>query len=84
MEGDEEEGEAIVECYAGYRYPERPLAFEWAGGRYRVDEVEREWKEPGLYLFVVRDKEGARFQLSYSEVEDCWRVRRLQPARGPT
>jgi hypothetical protein len=77
MEG--RDGEAAVECYAGYRYPERPLAFDWAGVKRRVREVEQEWSEPGLRIFVVRDEAGERFRLSYSETASRWRVRPLRP-----
>jgi|GEM_PF-497786 len=77
MEGRDEE--AAVECYAGHRYPERPLAFDWAGVKRRVCEVEQEWREPGLRIFVVRDEAGERFRLSYSETTSRWRARPLHP-----
>lgn len=77
----EPEPEVQVRCHAGFRYPEWPTSFLWEGEERRVAEVEREWKEPGLHAFVVRDEEGERFQLSYADAEARWRARRL-PRRG--
>jgi hypothetical protein len=67
-----------VECYAGARYPERPLAFWWLGERLLVEAVERRWREPGSLVFQVRVAGDRRFILIYDEVADVWRV---EPAR---
>lgn len=71
-----------VECYAGYRYPERPLAFTWQGERLAVEQVERQWRTPAGLSFLVRAAgAGGRFVLTYAEPLDAadsggWDVRR--------
>jgi len=79
---------AIVECYAGHRYPERPRAFWWEGKRLKVGEIERRWRTPAGLTFCVRSavddgSEGtARFILTYREAADTWEVR-LARLQGP-
>lgn len=36
-----------VNCYSGQSYAERPKSFLWEGAEYEVEEIEREWREPG-------------------------------------
>ncbi len=69
-----------MECYAGRHYPDRPLAFQWEGGRLEVEEVERQWRTQGVaygssicYHYQVRTAEG-RFHLVYDSNEDSWQV----------
>jgi hypothetical protein len=64
-----------VECYAGYRYPERPRAFLWEGERLEVVEIERQWRTPSGPAFRVRVEDGRRFTLAYDEAADAWNVR---------
>jgi len=66
---------AVVECYAGYRYPERPRAFLWEGVRVEVETIEREWHTPVGLAFCVRIAGGRRFILAYDEAADVWDVR---------
>jgi len=76
---------AVVECYAGCRYPERPRSFLWepstelkpGGERVVVEEVERQWRTPDGPAFRVRAADGRRFTLAYDEAADAWDV---QPA----
>jgi len=63
-----------VECYAGYRYPERPRAFLWEGERLDVAEIERQWRTPAGPAFRVRASDGRRFTLAYDEAADAWSV----------
>ena len=78
---------AIVECYAGYRYPERPRAFLWEpstglrpGGEWmEVEEVERSWRTPSGPAFRVRAADGRRFTLAYDEAADMWDVQLWLP-----
>ncbi len=70
---------AIVECYAGHRYPERPRTFLWEGGRMVVEKVERSWRTPAGLAFRVRTADGRRFTLAYDETTDAWDVRPLLP-----
>lgn len=69
----------IVECYAGYRYPERPRAFVWEGERVAVEEVERQWRTPAGPAFRVRAADGRRFILTYDEAAGAWDVRPWLP-----
>jgi hypothetical protein len=64
-----------VECYAGYRYPERPRAFLWEGERLIVEQVEQQWRTPDGPAFRVRAADGRRFTLAYDEAADDWSVR---------
>jgi hypothetical protein len=67
--------EAVVECYAGHRYPERPRAFIWGEERVEVEAVERQWYTPAGPAFCVRVADGRRFTLAYDEGADVWSVR---------
>ncbi len=73
--------EPPVECYAGARYPERPLAFHWQGERLTVAEVERQWRTPTELVFHVRTIDGRRFALTYREAGEPgteeWRIEPL-------
>jgi hypothetical protein len=64
----------IVECYAGYRYPERPRAFLWEGERMAVEEIEQQWRTPAGPAFRVRTADGHRFTLTYDEAAGDWDV----------
>ena len=71
---------ATVECYAGHRYPERPRAFLWEGGRVAVEEVEHSWRTPVGLGFRVRVADGRRFTLTYDEATDSWDVQLVSGA----
>ncbi len=64
----------MVECYAGFRHPERPRAFLWEGERLEVVEIEREWRTPSGPAFRVRASDGRRFTLAYDEATEVWNV----------
>ena len=61
-----------VECYSGARYAERPVALTWQGERLAIEEIERQWREPGGPAFRVRAAGGQRFELHYDERADAW------------
>jgi len=63
-----------VDCYSGHTYAERPRSFWWEGIEYEVEEIEREWQEPGERHFQVRTRGNKLFQLCYNEVERQWSV----------
>ncbi len=56
-----------VECYAGFRYPERPRIIVWHGERLEVTTVERRSRTPSGLVFRVRTADGRRFFLEYDE-----------------
>jgi hypothetical protein len=69
---------AVVESYAGYRYPERPRAFLWKDERIEVEAVERQWRTPAGLAFRVRCADARRFTLAYDEAGDRWDVQLVQ------
>ena len=62
-----------VECYSGHTYAQRPESFVWRGIAYRVQTVEKMWREPGCLCFRVGTPQG-RFELRYLEREDGWSI----------
>lgn len=69
--------ESHVECYSGVVYAERPIAFQWEGTRYPVGVILARWIAPGRRCFRVAIPDGRRFELSYCEDLDEWRVEPL-------
>ena len=65
---------SIVKCYSGYTYAERPKSFLWQDTVYEIQEIEKEWREPGRKRFRVRTEDGKRFELCYDTQTDKWSV----------
>lgn len=63
-----------VECYSGYEYAEKPVAFYYEGHRLEVKEIEARWRTPSGRVFCVRSSDGRRFELFYDQQQDQWRV----------
>lgn len=70
-----------VECYSGYAYAERPVAFVWRGQRYQVEQILKRWRSPEGPGFLVLTSGDIRFELIYSEADDEWALR--LPADNP-
>ena len=68
----------IVRCYSGQTYAERPKSFTWEGVEYKVEEIEKEWREPEERHFQVRTKDNKLFQLCYNESQDHWSLTDLR------
>ena len=66
-----------VKCYSGQTYAERPRSFTWEGIEYEVEEIEKEWQEPGERHFQVRTRDNKLFQLCYNETQDHWSLTEL-------
>ena len=66
-----------VFCYAGFSYPERPLAFEWQGQRFEVAQVVTTWQTPSGKTFYVRTSGEDLFSLEYDQGEERWLVQPL-------
>ena len=66
-----------VNCYSGQTYAERPKSFIWEGVEYEVEEIEKEWREPGERYFQVRTRDNKLFQLCYNEGQDQWSLTEL-------
>jgi len=75
-----EPGKLKVSCYSGQTYAQRPRSFVWEGVGYEVEEIEKEWLEPGERHFQLRTKDNKLFQLCYNETQDRWSLTR--PARS--
>jgi len=67
-----------VSCYSGHTYAERPQSFLWQGQEYRVEEIEKEWREPGTRNFLVRTEEKQLFRLCYNQAEDRWSAEEIK------
>jgi len=61
-----------VKCYSGHTYAERPRSFLWQETEYKVEKIEKEWREPGRKLFKVTTEQGKSFELCYNEANDQW------------
>ena len=66
-----------VNCYSGYTYAERPTSFRWQGLEYEVEEIEKEWLEPGEKYFRVRSGDNKFFQLCYNDTNQKWSVKEI-------
>ena len=67
-----------VKCYSGQTYAERPKSFSWESADYEIEEIEKEWREPGERFFKVRTKDNKLFQLCYNESQDHWSLTDLR------
>ena len=61
-----------VNCYSGHTYAERPESFIWQSIEYKVQQIEKEWREAGERCFRVRTRDNKLFQLCYNETEHNW------------
>jgi hypothetical protein len=68
-----------VRCYAGARYPERPVAFEWEGRWLDIAELAGQARTPEGLLFDVLAEDGRRYRLAWHAETDEWAI---MPASG--
>jgi hypothetical protein len=61
-----------VNCYSGHTYAERPRSFQWLGVEYEIEEIEKEWLEPGKRYFQIRTGDNKIFRLCYNEKNKQW------------
>ena len=66
-----------VRCYSGRAYADRPVSFAVEGVTHSVEDVEREWQEPGTRHFQVRTEDNQRVELCYNDRNCAWSVRDL-------
>ena len=72
---------AVVEAYAGTRYPERPLRVLWQGRWRNVARVDHQEQRPDCSCFTVRlapdypSQDDTRLRLCYDYANDAWSVR---------
>ena len=67
--------EVTVTLSSGYMYADRPLGFNWAGVQYVVDKIEKSWLDDGGKYFIVRVKDGRKFELCYNQATQKWTAR---------
>jgi hypothetical protein len=72
-----------VECHAGYRYPERPLAFTLGGKRLEVDQVLDRWYGEEAVFFKVLAEDRLVYLLRYAPGQDSWTLDGLLQPSGP-
>jgi hypothetical protein len=63
-----------VECYAGYSYPERPLALWWQGRRLEVASIRAEGRTPAGKWFRIETGDERVFEMNYDQAADEWQV----------
>ena len=68
---------AVVECYSGHDYAERPVAFYWQAQRLEVDKITGLWRLPDGRCFRVQVADGRCFELCYDIAQDEWQVKPL-------
>lgn len=68
-----------VECYAGFKYPEKPRAFTYLNRVYVVSEIlsfqEEERERKRFLSFKVRTEEGEIFTLLYDLQSKGWSLK---------
>ena len=74
-----------VECYAGYRGDQEPLAFGLGGRRVAVRSVVDRWIAPMQRWFKVDADDGRMYVLRHDEATEDWELAALVgEARGPS
>ena len=74
-----------VECYAGYRGDQEPLAFWLGGRRFAVRSVVDRWFAPTQRWFKVDVDDGRMYVLRHDEATEDWELAALVgEARGPS
>jgi hypothetical protein len=72
-----------VECYAGYRAEQEPLAF-WCGERrLEVKAIVDRWFAPTQRWFRVDADDGDAYVLRYDEKIDEWEIAAFTARRQP-
>lgn len=61
-----------VSCYAGYRYPERPVSFKLLERTFVVEEVLDRWYGEDYLYFKVRADDQRVYLLKYDQYQDQW------------
>lgn len=63
-----------VECYAGYRDEQEPLAFTLGGTRFAVIEIIDRWIAPGHRYFKVEADDGRVLLLRHDTPSGDWEL----------
>ena len=63
-----------VECYAGYKANQRPLAFFLGKRRLQVQKIFDQWHGPDHIYFKVLAEDDNTYILRYSKEEERWEL----------
>lgn len=63
-----------VECYAGYRGEQEPLAFWLGERRIGVRAIVDRWFAPDQRWFKVEADDGDTYVLRYDEADSAWEL----------
>jgi hypothetical protein len=66
--------EVTVDCYAGYKANQRPVAFSLGRKKITVAEILDQWHGPNHTYFKVLAEDTNIYILRYSEAHDLWEV----------
>ena len=66
--------ELKVECYAGYKANQRPLAFFLGKRRLQVQKIVDQWYGSDHTYFKILAEDDNTYILRYSEKEDRWEL----------
>jgi hypothetical protein len=73
--GEREMSTAVeVDCYAGYKANQRPLAFSLGKKRMGIHKVLDQWYGPDHTYFKVLAEDANIYILRYGEAHDQWEV----------
>jgi len=63
-----------VECYAGFKGNERPLALHHGGRRVAVREVADAWRGPDHAYFKLWGDDGRLYVVRHDLEDDTWQI----------
>ncbi|TAK12248.1 MAG: hypothetical protein EPO32_09145 [Anaerolineae bacterium] len=63
---------ALVTCYSGHTYAQRPRAVQWQGLWQDILAITADWHTPEGRTFRVLTANGHRLELHYRAADDCW------------
>jgi hypothetical protein len=72
-----------VECYAGYRGEQEPLAFTLGETRFAVVEILDRWIAPGHRYFKVEADDGRKLVLRHDAASGEWELAGMVGAPRP-
>jgi hypothetical protein len=65
----------LVECYSGVEYAEEPRRFLWEGEWRMVSRIIARRRLPEGKQFVVDDRQGGQFVLTYLTEREQWTIK---------
>ena len=72
-----------VTCNAGYSGCDYPKAFLWHGNRLAVQQITKEWREPGTKNYLVTTDNSDYFKLVFFETSGSWSILEVSSSLNP-